>query len=250
MTRSVADAAALLDAISGFDPLDPTSLREASPRCVEALDVGVRGLRIGLDEQYVATNTAPETTRACFDAVDELRRLGATVVAVDVPSIDEVALAWGTICAPEALAAHAAFWPARAAEYGVSFRRFLEFAEGISAADLARAHRVRLEWSGSLRGVFERSDVLVCPSAPLAAVPAALLPRDVLFDTATAPFTRFTAPFDFSGSPTLSLPCGRSEEGFLHSLQLVGRHCEEALLCRVGRAYERATEWHRLHPAL
>ncbi len=250
MARSVADVAALLDAMSGFDPLDPTSLREASPDCVEALDAGVRGLVIGVDERYATTNTAPETARSCLDAVPELRRLGATVVAVEVPPIDEVALAWGTICGPAALAAHAAFWPVRAAEYGVSFRGFLEFAEKVSGADFARAHLARLEWSGRLRDVFERADVLACPSAPLAALPAAFLPRDALFTLETAPFMRFTAPFDFSGNPTLSLPCGRSAEGFLHSLQLVGRHCEEALLCRAGRAYERTTEWHRLQPAL
>jgi amidase len=61
---------------------------------------------------------------------------------------------------------------------------------------------------------------------------------------------RFTAPFNYSGSPTLSVPCGFSADGLPYSLQLVGRHGDEALLCRIGHAYEEATEWHRRRPAL
>jgi amidase len=59
---------------------------------------------------------------------------------------------------------------------------------------------------------------------------------------------RFTAPFDFSGSPTITLPCGFSAEGLPLGLQLVGRHLEEELLCRVGFVYEQATDWHMRHP--
>jgi amidase len=250
MARSVADAAALLDAMAGFDPLDPTSLRDPSPNCVAVLEHGVQGLRIGLDERYVTTQTAPETARACLDAVRTLHGLGAEIVPVEVPGVDELVACWALLAGVEALAVHEPYWPSRAGEYGESFRSVLEFAERISAVDYARAHRLRLEWSGRLRGVFERADVLACPSGPIESVPVSLMPPDVRFSPETAPFQRFTAPFDLSGSPTLSLPCGRSPEGGLHSLQLVGRHGEEALLCRAGMAYERATEWHRLHPAL
>ena len=249
MSRSVADAAAMLDAMAGFDPLDPTSLREPSPNCVAALSAELRGLRVGFDESYVTTNTAPDTARACLEAVAALRALGAEIVPVEVPAVDELIACWATICASEALAAHAEFWPSRSGEYGESFRSILEFAEKIPVAEFTRAHALRFEWSGRLRSVFERADVLACPSGPVEALPVELLPRDVRFTENTAPFMRFTAPFDMSGSPTLSLPCGQSQEGWLYSLQLVGRHCEEALLCRAGHAYERATGWHRLHPA-
>jgi amidase len=250
MTRSVADAAAMLDALAGFDPGDPTSLRGAGPGCVAALGGGARGLRVGLDERYVGTHTSPETTRACLDAVEVLRRQGAEIVGVEVPPVDEIVEAWAPIAAAEALVAHATFWPARAEEYGASFRSVLAYGEKVTASDLVRAQQLRLEWSGRLRGLFETVDLLACPSGPVESVPAALMPPDVLFTTATAPFQRFTAPFDLSGSPTLSLPCGKSADGFLHSLQLVGRHGQEALLCRVGEAFERATEWHLLHPEL
>ena len=250
MTRSVADAAAMLDAMAGFDPADPTTLRERSPGCMTALGLGLRGVRIGLDERYVTTISAPETAKACLEAVLCLGRLGAEIVAVEVPAVDEIVETWAPICTAEALAVHGAYWPERASEYGVSFRSVLQHGEKVTGAELARAHHVRLAWSGRLRDVFEKADLLACPSGPVEAVPAALLPPDVGFTTATAPFQRFTAPFDLSGSPTLSLPCGRSSDGLLHSLQLVGRHGEEALLCRAGHAFERATGWHLLHPEL
>jgi amidase len=250
MARTVSDAAAMLDAMSGFDPDDPTSLRLPSPNCVASLEAGVHGLRIGLDERYVTTSTAPETAHACIEAVEALHALGAEIVRVEVPEVEAVVEAWAPIAAADALAAHARFWPARAEEYGATFASFLSYGQQLSAADYARAHALRLEWSGRLRAVFEQADVLACPSGPIEALPAALLPRDAPFTTSTAPFMRFTAPFDLSGSPTLSLPCGRHRDGWLHSLQLVGRHGDEARLCAAGRAYERATEWHRLHPTL
>lgn len=249
MARSVADAAAMLDAMAGFDPEDPTTLRDVAPRCIESLDGGVSGLRVGLDEAYVTTGAAPETAAACLAAVETLRGLGAEIVRVTMPPVDAAVAAWAPLCTAEALAVHAHSWPARAAEYGASFASVLSFGERVSAVDVVRAHAARLEFSGRLRGVFEQADVLACPSGPIEAVPASLLPRDVPFTTATAAFLRFTAPFDLSGSPTLSLPCGRSGDGLLHSLQLVARHADEATLCRVGMAYERATAWHRLHPA-
>ena len=59
---------------------------------------------------------------------------------------------------------------------------------------------------------------------------------------------RFTAPFDFNGAPTISVPCGLNGEGLPLSLQFVGKQLEEKLLCRVGHAYEQATEWHAVHP--
>jgi amidase len=68
------------------------------------------------------------------------------------------------------------------------------------------------------------------------------------FSPAFAPFMRFTAPFNFSGNPTLSLPAGFSDDGLPHGIQLVGPLLGEAVLCQVGHTYEQATEWHRRRP--
>jgi amidase len=248
MTRTVADAAAMLDAIAGFDPDDPTTLRAAAPRCAAAIGGEVRGVRVGWDARFVAETTFGEVAGAVERAVRTLAAQGAEVVEVTLPAVEDVLPAWSVLSAAEAAAAHGATYPARAADYGATFRSFLEYAATLSARDYAVWHERRLTWAGALRGVFERVDLLACPSFFMTAPPADLIDSRAPFDPALTPFMRFTAPFNFSGSPTLSLPCGFDSRNLPHSLQLVGRHGDEALLCRVGHVYEQATEWHRRRP--
>ena len=112
---------------------------------------------------------------------------------------------WSTLCAADAADAHRETWPARADEYG-PFRQWLEFAHTQSAADYAAAHATRLEYAGKIAGLFEEIDLLACPAMPFAA------PRigdDALpLPDANVVRPRFTYPFNFSNSPTLTLPCG------------------------------------------
>jgi amidase len=250
MTRTVADAACVLDAIAGPDRRDPTTMPAPPPRAADALASGAAGLRIGWDEQYVAAGAQPAVTAAVHAAVRVLEQAGATVVPVSLPPVDELLEGWSVLCGGDALAAHAATYPARAAAYGPSFRSFLEYASALSAADYARVHERRLNWQGTLRVVFDDIDALACPSSFMVAPPADALDPYAPFNPDFAPFGRFTFPFNFSGSPTLSVPCGFSREGLPHSLQLVGRQGEEALLCRLGHAYQLATDWHTRRPPI
>lgn len=113
--------------------------------------------------------------------------------------------------------------------------------------DYAAAHAEREVFAGELRGVFEDADLLLCPSMASVAPPLALFGLQAPWDAAALPAMRFTAPFDMSRNPCLALPCG-FVDGLPASAQLVGRHAEEALLCRAGHAYESATPWHERHP--
>jgi amidase len=236
ITRCVADAAAVLDVIAGHDPDDPTTLRAPAPACGASLAGGAKGIRIGVDEAYATTMTQPEVVDAFHTALKLLEGTGATIVEVTVPAVTEVLPAWPILCAAEALVGHAGLYPARAADYGVLFRSMLEWGASLSGATVAKAMIARAEWVGRFADVFERVDVLACPSAATVALPTSMVPPDAPFTPEIAPFMRFTAPTDFSGHPTLSLPFG---EGALpDSVQLVGRHREEALLCRVGQAFE------------
>ncbi len=129
------------------------------------------------------------------------------------------------------------------------FRGWLDQGAKVSGADYAAANKMRAECNGLVRVAFQDIDVLACPStiAPAHAVtPEALYGQmDDLRGTA---FQRYTVPYDFNGMPTLSVPCGLSGDGLPLSLQFVGKRLSEPLLCRVGHAYEGATEWHRMHP--
>ena len=250
MARSVADAAHVLDALAGLDPRDPTTLRLPPPRCAAALGGDVRGVRIGWDEAYATTMVLPEVADAVYAAVDHLARLGAEIVRVRLPAVEEVVASWPVLCGGDALAAHAPTFPSRAAQYGPSFRTFLEYAAKLTAADYAAHHERRLVWAGAFAATFEACDVFACPGTFMPPPPADALDPYGEFSDAIAPFMRFTAPFNFSGSPTLSIPCGFTDDGLPQSLQLVAAHGAEATLCRVGDVYERTTEWHRRRPPL
>ena len=121
---------------------------------------------------------------------------------------------------------------------------------GVSGAAYAKASNLRAACNGRLREVWAGIDLLACPSTVTPARPVTpeglygLLPSSG-FDMAPM---RFTAPFDFNGAPTLSVPCGLNREGLPLSLQFVGKHLGEPLLCRIGQAYEQATTWHTLRP--
>jgi len=162
----------------------------------------------------------------------------------------QVVASWPVLCGGDALAAHAATFPSRAAQYGPSFRTFLEYAAKLTAADYAAHHERRLVWAGAFAATFEACDVFACPGTFMPPPPADALDPYGEFSDAIAPFMRFTAPFNFSGSPTLSIPCGFTDDGLPQSLQLVAAHGAEAMLCRVGDVYERSTEWHRRRPPL
>lgn len=248
MTRSVADAAAVLEVIAGHDLRDPTSRAEPLPACSAALNAGVRGVRIGVDEEFNSITVHPDVLVALKAALEVLRAQGAEIVPVKVPRVDDLLEAWTIICAAEALVGHAATFPSRAAEYGPTFRSFLEYGTTLRAQDYAQAHLQRIDFTHRFQTVFGRADVVACPGSFMQAPPAGALDPYSPFSSAVAPFLRFSAPFNFSGNPTLSVPAGFSDDGLPHEIQLIGPQLGEARLCQVGQAYETETQWRRRRP--
>ncbi len=250
MTRSVADAAAMLDVMAGRDPHDPTSLDAPAPQCSAALTRGARGVRIGIDEHFFGEFVHPDVVAALFAAIDVLKHQGAEVVGVSVPEVSNILEGWFVLCAAEALVGHEATYPSRAEAYGPSFRSFLEYGAGLRAQDYARAHVQRVDFARRFQAVFDTVDVFACPGMFMQAPPADAVDPYGAITPALAPFVRFTAPFNFSGNPTLSVPAGFSDDGLPHGIQLVGPLLGEAILCQVGHAYEQATEWHQRRPPI
>jgi amidase len=247
MARTVADAAAVLQVIAGFDHRDPTSRREPVPQYGPALVSGLDELRIGVDEAYVNSGMDSEITSIVLRSAEVLTGAGARIVSIAFPDVAEVTSAWLVICAAEAAVAHAGMYPERSAEYGPGLAPLLDDGHALTAMDYAKAHESRLRLRGELAGVFEDVDLVLCPSMGVQTPPAVLNiddPQDL------AALLRFTAPFDFTGNPTISLPCGFTSDGMPVSLQLVGRHLDEASLLAAGNAYERATDWHTRRPPL
>ena len=259
LTRSSADAGIMLQAIAGPDPNDPTALPAPVPDMLERPDRSIErieGVRIGFDERYAVRDVEAQVAAAVVAAVEMLEGLGAHIVEVRLPDIDEFdeyVAAWAVLCTAEAVAAHGGTYPSRRDEYGPWFRGWLDLGAQVSGADYARANNARAACTGHLRRAFEQIDVLACPAMPdlpFPVTPEGQRSSSPVVDETSYRLQRFTVPFDCNGAPTLTLPCGKSSEGLPLSLQLAGKPLGEPLLCRLGAAYEAATEWHNLHPDL
>lgn len=254
MTRRVADAALVLEAIAGYDANDPTSLQAPIPNMRDELQKGVAGLRIGFDRLYATHNMSTTLSTAIQTALIELERLGARIVEVEMPDFpDAMVEAWFALCAYEAQAAHRANYPSRAEHYGEYLREFLAMGAAVTDQQYVDASRLRADFNDRLRGVLANVDAIATPAggAPFIAS------RDVPYggmgasDPVMASIRpRFTFPADLAGTPALALPCGVSEDGLPLTMQLMGKHLSEPMLCRIGHAYEQATEWHTRHPAV
>ncbi|HKV55583.1 MAG TPA: amidase [Candidatus Binataceae bacterium] len=250
MTRTVADAAHVLAVIAGHDPADETSLAAPVDDYAAALERGVKGLRVGLDEKYLGEGSDPKVAAAVLEAIRTLERLGARVVKVTIPDVNPCMGVWMTLCSAEAAAAHQATFPKQAADYGPGFRSFLEIGVTVSGQDYAKGHMIREAFANRFNAMLEEVDIFACPSLPVASLPVDSVPPTARELTAVNPLLRFTAPFNMSRNPTLSMPCGASASGAPPSLQLIGRRLGEAALIQAGEAFERATDWHKQRPPM
>ena len=248
MTRSARDAAVMLQALAGFDPRDPGSRREPVSDYGGSIERGIRGVRIGVDPTYVREGVHPEVHAALEGGLERLRELGAEVRELRMPDLEDLLLAWHPLTAAEARMAHAQTFPARADDYGPGLRGLLERGDSVSASDVVRAEALRRAFRGQLEELFTAVDLIACPSFFAPAPPLAGAATGGEDPGALAFLLRFTVPFDFSGSPTISLPSGFSQEGLPLSLQLVARDLDEALLCRAGHAFEGARSGGDRHP--
>ncbi len=254
MTRSVADAAIVLEAIAGSDVNDPTALDEPVPEMLADIDGGIDGMRIGYDRAFSSDGVDKGLVTAIEDALGVMEGLGASIVEIDVP-VDPATIGetWFAICSREAFNAHAGTFPSRADDYGPHFREFLEIGATITDDQYAAAMEVRSAFNASFSALLDSVDAVVCPSGGFT-LP---LPQEILYGS-TADLQplfdgvqmHFTVPADFAGTPALTVPCGFSENSIPYALQFLGPGLSEARLCRIGHAYEQATEWHERHPPI
>ncbi len=255
MTRSVMDAAILFEAIAGADSNDTTSLQDAVPGISEALSLEIVGLRIGVDEHYFTTGTDAGLVKSIHAVIQVLEQLGGEIVEVTMPQSDPLELrnAWLPICAYEMLKTHAANYPSRAEDYGGYFGDALKLGAQMSVEDYAIATALRHEINQKFQSGLERVDALICPSG--GSVFAAEKELQYGNMETLKPIIQnfqgqFTIPADLAGTPALTVPCGFSDKGHPYAVQFLGKRLSELNLCRIGHAYEQATQWHKRHPAL
>jgi len=267
--RTVEDVAIVLQAISGHDPYDSTSVDVPVPDYRTSLTGDIRGIRIGIAAEYQVPGMDPEVERVVDEAVAELQRLGAEIVPVSLPHT-KYALATYYIIAPSEASANLARYDG--VKYGLSLqgetllesylqtrgrgfgpevkRRIMLGTYALSAgyydAYYVKAQKVRTLIKRDFDEAFEKVDVILAPTSPTVAFrlgertadPIQMYLSDV-----------FTIPANMAGLPGIAIPCGFAH-GLPVSMQFMGRPFDEGTLLRVAHAYEQATPWHRAVPPL
>ncbi|WP_234803429.1 amidase [Mycobacteroides abscessus] len=247
ITRSAADAGAILSVIAGQDPNDPTTLAAPVPDYLANLSARLDNLRVGIDHSYNNTGADRETVQMMQAAGAVFESLGARIRRVDVPNPDLLITNGLALCAAEAAAAHEATYPSRRSEYG-PLAGLLDVGRSTTGIDVIKAQQNRLAFRGSLTALFTDIDVLLTPAQPPANLTIERINQLWASAQGTALMWRFTEPFNMSGNPTITLPGGFTDDGLPLAFQLVARHLDEATLIRTGNAYQQATDWHLCHP--
>ncbi|BDY29973.1 amidase [Mycolicibacterium mageritense] len=250
MARTVADVAALMDVVTGFDPRDWSAMPSPASSFRAALGGGVAGLRVAYSPNLGFGVNDPEVDAAVRAAVDVLAAAGAHVEQADPGFADPVAAFHVLWFSGEAKVLQGKLNGSESRHIDPGLRRTAELGATFTASDYLDATAVRMKL-GELMGRFHQTyDVLVTPTLPLTAFPVG---RDVPDGSASPDWTSwtpYTYPFNMTQQPALSVPCGFSSSGLPIGLQIVGPRHADALVLRVGQAYQDATDWHHRVPAL
>jgi len=258
--RSAEDCAIIFDAIARYDPRDPNSVSgpPTSPnRYTSALIGGaegrepfsLQGLKLGVPQESFFAPLDPEVRLAWRAALRVFEEGGAEIVNVELPrpTMD----LYRTIQKPEASLAHMqrGWFPAKSDLYSELVRTRLSEGQRIPAVDYLNALQERRIFSSSLRSIMQQAEVLVFPTLPIPAIPMELTGKQIEVDgvteDASTAYLRLTMPFNLSGLPAVTFPCGFSKDGLPIGLQVAGKPFEEATVLRVAHAYQQLTDWHR-----
>ncbi|MFZ4847543.1 MAG: Asp-tRNA(Asn)/Glu-tRNA(Gln) amidotransferase subunit GatA [Caldilinea sp.] len=264
LAKDVRDAALLLGVIAGQDPHDSTTMPAPVPAYSQLLSEDVRGLRIGLPDEYFVEGLQPEVNAAVQAAIDVLAGLGAEVVRISLPNTDKALPVYYLVATAEASANLARFdgvrygfsadsanildnyRDSRGQGFGAEVKRRIMLgtyvlSAGYYDAYYLKAQQVRTLIKQDFESAFTQVDLIASPVAPTTAFrlgekvddPLAMYLSDL-----------FTIPLNLAGMCGISVPCGFDAQGLPIGLQLMGPHLGEATLLRAAHAYEQATPWH------
>jgi aspartyl-tRNA(Asn)/glutamyl-tRNA(Gln) amidotransferase subunit A len=247
MCRTVTDAALLLQAIAGYDPLDTNSIDAPIPDYAKAMRQKVTTLRLGLPRAVFYENLDPEIAQAVTEALGVLGRLTASTHQVELPAYKTL-----PVVGAEAYAFHAPYFTKTPQLYQPLTRQRLERGAQVTAAAYIEGRRELDRLRRAIAAVFSSVDLLITPTTP---IPPRTI-RDTENDS-TVPVAggvalslRNTQPFDVFGLPSISIPCGFSRSGLPIGLEISGPRLGEPMVLALANAYEQATEWHTRRPPM
>ncbi|WP_375756879.1 Asp-tRNA(Asn)/Glu-tRNA(Gln) amidotransferase subunit GatA [Corallococcus exercitus] len=266
MARTVGDTAALFQLIARHDPLDSTSADVEAPDCLTGLEDGVRGLKLGVPREYFAEGMDPEVAGTLRASLEELEKLGATLVDVSLPHTKYALATYYLLASSEASSNLARYdgirygqrakdarglkelyTQTRGQGFGAEVKRRImlgtyALSAGYYDAYYLRAQKVRTLIREDFTKVFQQVDAIVSPTSP---VPAFKLGAKVDDPLSMYLMDVYTLPCNLAGLPGLSVPCGFTQGGLPIGMQLLGRPFDEARLLRIARAFEREHDFFR-----
>ncbi len=244
LSRTVQDNAIVLQALLGRNPNEPGSIEHPAPHFCAMLEQGIKGLRIGVIEAF--NDAADSETQAAFtQACKVLEELGATLVPLALPPLNDYVDCGRLILQAEAFAIHGKWLQTHLHEYSKRGRTRLLPGAFLSASDYIHAQQLRTVLVQAFTSAMTQVDVAICVSSlELACAIDDEIQIDKTYDR------QARTPFNLTGTPAISIPMGFSVSGLPIGLQVLGKSFEEAMVYRVAQAYETATDWHLRHPDL
>lgn len=239
LTRTATDAGLVLSVLA------------AAPQRAAEMRRDIAGLRVGVPRHFFWEDLDPAVEAACRDAVSILADLGAAILDVVIPHAHDAGAAATIILSAEAAAYHELRLREQGEAFGEDVRVKLDRGLFVPAVDYVVAQRARAFLTREFIQTLRDIDVLVTPTTVAPAAPL----EEVIHSTGASlamslEYTRFTYPFNLTGLPALSVPCGFTEQGLPIGLQIAGRPFDETTVLRVGHAYQQVTEWHLRRPPL
>ena len=252
MTRTVRDSAIVLNAIAGYDPRDPSSSNVPTEDFADGIEDGIAGLRIGIPDDFFYDVISPEVAEAVCRAAGVLSELGAEVERCSIPALNHALGISSAILVTEAAETLFDKLRDRPEDIGADVRARLRLGAVTPAVDYIKAQRARSAYNAQLDEAMQKYDLLLAPSV---AVGATGIDQEFVEvagnqENALSLMSRLTRPFNLTGQPTISVPCGFTSEGMPIGMQLAGRQWHETTVLRAAHAYEQAMEWHTRRPNL
>jgi aspartyl-tRNA(Asn)/glutamyl-tRNA(Gln) amidotransferase subunit A len=246
ITRKVEDAALMLQVMGGYDESDPVSVKTLPGDYSSHLTDGMRDRKIALAVGAFIEQADPGILAAVRSAASVLRDLGVSIAEVNVDFLHQAALANGLMTQADGAAFHRERLKEHPDWFGTDVRQRLETGAAMPTSDYILARRTQAETRRKMEKLLDEYDSLLLPTTPIT---APLLEGEDAVERARV-LTRFTAPFNLTGMPALSVPCGFDSAGLPIGLQIVSRAWNESGILRAGYAYQQATEWHKHRPEI
>jgi len=249
VTRTVEDAAIMLQAIAGHDSADKTTLDTPTPHFRWQLNRGIKGLKIGVPRDYFFTHLEEEVRVLVEQAIDDLRALGAIITNIELKNAGPVAAAAYGLVHAEAREIHHEALHTRPFDFGEDVHELLA-SPASDAATLKKAMHGCGALARTVREAFTNVDLMLTPTMPVAPVRIgqSRVNYGDIEEHSEIAMLRFTAPFNATGHPALSLPCGFTAAGLPVGLQMVGQMLDDATLIQAAHTYEQAKGWYQYTP--